>query len=198
MKQRRQGQKLPWWVIALIVLLIMGIIGSFLPEDKEETEEVKPKKQEESVEKPKKTIKKKDGFDILQSLYLQIDENDTEEKIAQIVEDNGLYMNVATYGGPFETIYISQTKTTGMGGGAETWYKYKTDSISLWMTEDDGKLRVSNKDYRVQDKYITVEYTFYNKEILTKNSIAGYTEGDGKEKTDWDSLEEALKYAKDK
>lgn len=148
------------------------------------------------------TIKIKQGYDKLQSLFLQIDDTYTEEKLEKIVEDNDLHMETDS-NVVMETMWISESETTGMGEGAETWYKFDTDSIRLSLfeddeNEDDYNYYVFSKTYQVRDSFISVDYTFDGKELYTENRLSGYI-GKGKEKyekiTKWKSVRKALDYA---
>lgn len=153
-----------------------------------------------AVAKDANSIKMRDGFDKLQSFYLQINDSYTEAKIKKIAKENGLYCEtIDNY--PIYSLDISATETTGYGPGAEPWYQFNTDSIHISMTKDDENEADDNyyafsKDYYVQDQFMSVNYTFYDKELYVDNDIPGYAERGKKDPVDtWDSIEDALKYA---
>ena len=141
---------------------------------------------------PKETIAVADGYDKLQSLYLQIDDTYSEEKLEKIVEDNGLFMETDSSALILDTIWISETETTGRGPGGETYYEFDSDFIRLSLSDsdkddDDVTSYVFNKEYCLSDDSFYVEYSFYDDDVCTVKNMR-------EENHDWASIEEALDY----
>lgn len=145
----------------------------------------------------KMEIKMKDGFNKLQSLYLQIDDSYTEDKLTRIAGYNGLFTEtVHQYVMGMTNVYISETEGE-LGPGAEPWYMFDTDSICVTLFEDeerDNEVYAFSKEYHAIDKIMTVSYTFYDSELYTANTIPGYAEGSYETNENWDSIEDALNY----
>ena len=195
--------------IIISILCVFALIGLFTGNDNEsadtsdsslaieETNDI-DSSEDTKKEAEKATIEMKDGYNKLQSLYLQIDDSYTEEKITRIVEDNGLYMETTSELSLGMTeIYISETEGE-LGPGAEPWYKLDTDNIRVTLFEDeerDNKAYAFGKDYYVVDTIMSVNYTFYDSELYTEGSIPGYSGGTYETIDDWESIEDALKYA---
>ncbi len=195
--------------IIISILCVFALIGLFTGNNNEsaDTSDSSPAIEEtsdiDSSEETKKdagkaTIEMKEGYNKLQSLYLQIDDSFTEDKITKIVEDNDLYMeSYSVAGAGMYQIDISETEGT-MGAGAETWYQFDTDSIHLTLFADEDRgntVYVFSKDYYVIDNMMSVNYTFYDSELYTEGSIPGYSGGTHETIDDWESIEDALKYA---
>lgn len=196
-------------IICAIVLICM-----FVPSDEADNPDNANTKQVEQQEAVKKSdsekdtavekkyqIKEQEGFNKLQSFYLQISDKDTENKVIKMAKANGFNYEITSVMSGMEEIDISKSKGE-RGPGAEPWYMFKTDSIHLFMTtndenEADDKYYVFSKDYYVRDTYMSVNYTFYDKELYTENRLPGYSEGakEHEEIDTWNSVEEALKYA---
>ena len=131
-------------------------------------------------------------FSKLQSFFISLKKGETFEEVKKEAEKQGYYVKTDGNIG-FSQMWISPNETTGMGAGAETWYRYDTDSIRLFFDNDD---KLSSKAYRFQNDSITVSYSFYDDKIEIENRISG-EQGTGNldiPNEDFSSLREAIDY----
>lgn len=185
--------------IIITAIFAIALIGTlFGRNDDKSTNTINQMEAEETTTDgiPTIEIEMKDGFDKLQSFYLQIDDTYTNEMIQRVADENGLYYNEDM--GPYSTqmAWVSETKTTGLGPGAEPHYEYSTDSIELFFSRDyedesNPQEYVYSKDYDAVETGRRVDYTIYDKDLrVYDDNVSGNEAIDKK----WDGLEDALKY----
>lgn len=139
-------------------------------------------------------IEMKDGYDKLQSLFLQIDDTFTVEDIEEMAEGAGFYVEETQ---PYHIlVFISDEGSTGYTAGGEPIPTYDVDyvEVSCFKDEDKGsEYYAFSKTYCAKSTELDAEYTFYNKELTVTPHGTVFSDSDT-----FDSIEDALNRALDK
>lgn len=139
-------------------------------------------------------IELKDGYDKLQSLFLQIDDTFTVEDIEEIAEGAGFYVEETQ---PYHIlVFISDEESTGYTLGGEPIPTYDVDYVEVSCFKDEdkgGDYYAFSKTYCVKSTDLDVDYTFYNKELTVTPHGTVFADSDI-----FDSVEDALNTALDK
>lgn len=198
---RKRNSKSSTSIVGILVLIVLVMVLFSLCSNDKSTKKTNvgetEKSQENAIDAPKLVMT--EGFDELQSLFLQIDESYSEDQVSAMAKEQGFITYKSMVYGNMDWLYVSTAEKVGTKTGGESATPiFNTDTIKIVFTKDnesdDKNYYAFTKSYRGPTEENLhndlVEYTFYDDGLSVYNNVS--EEWKTLNDSPYDSLEEAL------